>query len=49
MEPPASRNGAFGDQKGPRMDDDVGSMPVSETTLWAISSTRLRDGGRGRC
>lgn len=43
MVPPFSRKGAFGDQKGPRMAEDVGSTPVSEMSLWAISSTRLVD------
>jgi hypothetical protein len=41
MTSPCSRKGALGDQKGPRIEDEVGSMPVSETILWAISSTRL--------
>jgi hypothetical protein len=41
MEPPRSRKGALGDQKGPRMEEEVGSMEPSETILWAISSTRL--------
>lgn len=41
MELPFSRNGALGDQKGPKMDDDVGSTVPSATILFAISSTRL--------
>jgi len=42
MLPPNSRKGAFGDQKGPRMEEEVGSAPVSLRCLWAISSTRLQ-------
>jgi hypothetical protein len=38
---PRSRKGALGDQKGPRIEEEVGSMPFSEMSLWAISSTRL--------
>lgn len=41
MEPPFSRKGASGDQKGPRIEEEVGMSPDSETCLWAISSTRL--------
>ena len=40
MLPPSSRNGAFGDQKGPRMEEDVGLAP-SVNIACAISSTRL--------
>lgn len=40
MLPPSSRNGAFGDQKGPRIEEDVGLAP-SVTIECAISSTRL--------
>lgn len=43
MLPPSSRNGAFGDQNGPRIEEDVGAMVPSVTSLWAISSTRLVD------
>lgn len=45
MDPPSSRKGALGDQKGPRIEDEVGSRLPSETILWAISSTRLGGGG----
>lgn len=38
---PRSRKGALGDQKGPRIEEEVGSMPFSEMSLCAISSTRL--------
>lgn len=41
MGEPRGRKGAWGDQKGPRMDEDVGSRSSRETMLWAISSTRL--------
>lgn len=40
MLPPSSRKGALGDQKGPRIEEEVGSAP-SVNILWAISSTRL--------
>lgn len=33
MEPPFSRKGASGDQKGPRMEDEVGMLPDSEACL----------------
>jgi hypothetical protein len=42
MLPPSSRNGAFGDQKGPSMEEEVGSLPFSLRSLWAISSTSLQ-------
>ena len=42
MLPPRSRKGAFGDQKGPRIEEEVGSLPFSVMSLWAISSTSLR-------
>lgn len=42
MEEPRGRKGAWGDQKGPRMEEEVGSEPLSETILLAISSTSLR-------
>ena len=38
---PSSRKGALGDQKGPRMEEEVGSEPFSVMSLWAISSTSL--------
>jgi hypothetical protein len=38
---PSSRKGVSGDQKGPRMADEVGVLPSSVTTVWLISSTRL--------
>lgn len=41
MDSPSSRKGALGDQKGPRMEEEVGSAPLSEACLWAISSTSL--------
>jgi hypothetical protein len=41
MESPLLRKGALGDQKGPRMEEEVGSSPDSLMCLWAISSTRL--------
>jgi hypothetical protein len=41
MLPPSERNGAFGDQKGPKMADEVGVSEVSAADLCAISSTRL--------
>jgi hypothetical protein len=41
MLPPRGRNGALGDQKGPRMEDEVGFAP-SVKSLWAISSTSLQ-------
>jgi len=34
---------AEGDQKGPRMAEEVGTMPCSVTILWLISSTRLEN------
>merc|ERR1712093_143763 len=37
---PRSRKGVSGDQKGPRMAEEVGSRPCSVTILWLISSTR---------
>lgn len=46
MVDPLSRNGASGDQKGPRIAEDVGSISSSEMILCAISSTRLK-GGKG--
>lgn len=44
MEAPFGREGAEGDQKGPRMEEEVGSMSPSEMILWAISLTRLDSG-----
>lgn len=41
MVSPLSRKGALGDQKGPRMEEEVGSMSPSAMILLAISSTRL--------
>jgi len=41
---PRSRNGVLGDQKGPRIAEEVGSVPFSKasvTTVWLISSTSL--------
>lgn len=38
---PRARKGVSGDQKGPRMAEEVGSMPLSVAILWLISSTRL--------
>ncbi|CRK23524.1 hypothetical protein BN1723_013010 [Verticillium longisporum] len=38
---PRSRNGVSGDQKGPRMADDVGALPSGISTVWLISSTSL--------
>jgi hypothetical protein len=43
MLPPSSRNGALGDQKGPRIEDEVGATVPSVTSLCAISSTSLND------
>jgi len=42
MESPRFLNGAFGDQNGPRMAEEVGESPVSETWWFAISVMRLR-------
>lgn len=44
---PRARKGACGDQKGPRIAEEVGVMPFSAATLWAISSTRLCGGSWG--
>lgn len=41
---PFSRKGVSGDQKGPRMVDDVGSAPLAAEILWLISSTSLLRG-----
>jgi hypothetical protein len=41
MLPPRGRDGALGDQKGPRMEEEVGFAP-SVKSLWAISSTSLQ-------
>lgn len=38
---PRSRKGVLGDQKGPRIAEEVGARPLSVTILWLISSTRL--------
>lgn len=38
---PRSRKGVSGDQKGPRIVEEVGSRPLSVTILWLTSSTRL--------
>jgi hypothetical protein len=41
MVSPRSRKGEWGDQKGPRMVEEVGVSPDSLMCVWAISSTRL--------
>lgn len=38
---PRSRNGVSGDQKGPRIAEEVAETPSAVTTVWLISSTRL--------
>lgn len=38
---PRSRNGVSGDQKGPRIAEEVAESPFSVTIVWLISSTRL--------
>lgn len=43
MDPPRGRKGALGDQKGPRIEEEVGMSPVSVMCLCAISSTSLME------
>jgi hypothetical protein len=40
-EAPRSRKGVSGDQKGPRMVEEVGERFFSVAILWLTSSTRL--------